>query len=153
MTVLPPARDPRTLTAETGTSYPPPHDAPVRKRRKRRLSPALGLNDFGVNLVELPPGAWSSQRHWHSREDEFVMVLEGTLTLITDAGEQDLGPGMVAGFPKGVADGHHLVNRSDAPAVYLEVGSRDAADEADYPDIDMVLRPGAGFLHRDGEPY
>ena len=126
-------------------------------RRKRALGDALGLTHFGVNLVELEPGAWSSQRHWHSAEDEFVYVVSGEVTLVTDAGRQVLGSGMIAGFPAGVADGHHLINESGEPAVYLEVGDRrDEVDQVDYPDIDMVLTPESGgrvFRHRDGRVY
>jgi len=104
----------------------------------------------------LPPGQASAQRHWHTREDEFVYVLEGELVLVTDAGEQMLYPGMIAGFPAGVENGHHLINRSDSAAVYLEVGTRDAMDECDYPDIDMLVRIVDGrdrFVHKDGTPY
>ena len=108
-------------------------------------------------MVELPPGCWSSQRHWHSHEDEFVYVLEGELTLVTDAGEQVLRAGMAAGFPAGQPDGHHLINRTDRPAVYLEVGTRrEDVDEVDYPDIDMAVRQGPDgqrFVKKSGEPY
>ena len=104
----------------------------------------------------LPPGAWSSQRHWHEQEDEFVYVLSGTVTLITDAGEQQLTPGMAAGFPAGDRDGHHLVNRGDRPAQVLEVGTRANRDYAEYPDIDMTVEISGGaarFRHRNGVPY
>src|SRR5262245_63272841 len=107
------------LPVRTGSTYPPPHDAPCRQRRRRRLSDAFGLSQFGVNLLELPPGAWSSQRHWHEREDEFVYVLDGEVTLVTDAGATTLTPGMVAGFRAGEPNGHHLVNRSDKVARVL----------------------------------
>lgn len=152
----PPALDPGTLAPRRGASYPAPFAAQTARRLKWALGDALGLAGFGVNLVELAPGAWSAQRHWHSREDEFVYVLEGEITLITEAGAQTLGPGMAAGFPAGVADGHHLVNRSDAPARYLEVGDRDGADECSYPDIDLQRRPGPDgpvFTNRKGAPY
>jgi uncharacterized cupin superfamily protein len=152
-----PALDPQTVPARTGSSYPAPYRAAVEARRKRPLGDALGLSQFGVNLVELPPGCWSSQRHWHSHEDEFVYVLEGEFTLVSDGGEQVLGPGMAAGFLAGKADGHHLINRTDRAAVYLEVGTRrDDVDEVDYPDVDMAIRLLDGRptrVRKSGEPY
>jgi uncharacterized cupin superfamily protein len=116
----------------------------------------VGLRNFGVNLVRLPPGAPSTQRHWHTRQDKFVYVLEGEAVLITEGGEQVLTAGMAAGFPAGVADGHVLVNRSDRDAVYLEIGDRTPGDEVDYPDIDLAVRWIDGeerFVHKDGMPY
>src|SRR4029078_9782552 len=107
-----------------GTLYPPPFDEPCRKRRRVKVGDAAGLTQFGVNLCRLPPGAWSSQRHWHTAEDEFVYVLEGTVTLVTDSGEEILRPGDCAGFKAGAADGHHLQNRSDRDALFLEIGTR-----------------------------
>ena len=147
-----PAMDPMTVEPVVGTGYPPPFAADCAARAKREVGNALGLKSYGVNLVTLPPGTASSQRHWHSHQDEFVYVVEGAATLVTDAGEQILGPGMVAGFPAGKADGHHLVNRSDADVVYLEVGDRPPVDDVDYPDVDMLLRQGR-FVHRDGSAY
>ncbi len=152
----PPALDPESVTPRTGSSYPAPFADDCATREKRALGDALGLKAFGVNFTTLPPGAWSAQRHWHSDEDEFVYVVEGELTLVTDGGEQVLRAGMAAGFPAGVADGHHLVNRSREPAVYLEVGDRPARDEVVYPDIDLRAQGGPGgfvFSHRNGEPY
>jgi uncharacterized cupin superfamily protein len=105
-----------------------------------------------VNLLRLPPGAWSSQRHWHAAEDEFVFVIEGEAVLVTDAGEELLRAGDSAGFKAGVKDGHHLQNRSPRDALILEVGSRKLEDEGDYSDIDMRFTP-AGFTHKDGRPY
>ena len=148
----PPAMDPATIEPEIGTGYPPPFAADCAARAKRKVGDALGLASFGVNLVTLPPGTASSQRHWHSHQDEFVYVVEGEATLVTDGGEQVLGPGMVAGFPAGRADGHHLVNRSEADVVYLEVGDRPPVDDVDYPDIDMLIR-GGRLVRRDGTPY
>jgi uncharacterized cupin superfamily protein len=148
--------DPASVAPRTGSSYPKRFQEQVEARSKRALGDALGLTHFGVNLVELQPGAWSSQRHWHSAEDEFVYVVSGEVTLVTDAARQVLAAGMVAGFPAGRADGHHLVNESAAPAVYLEVGDRGDDDEVRYPDIDMVLTSraeGRGFQHQDGRPY
>jgi len=146
------------VTARTGSSYPAPFQAECATRIKRALGDAAGLTRFGVNLVRLNPGDWSAQRHWHSREDEFVYVLEGELTLVTDAGEQVLAAGMTAGFPAGVEDGHCLVNRGTAVAAYLEVGDRSREDVARYPDIDLIAEPaesgdgGRRFTNRKGEP-
>jgi uncharacterized cupin superfamily protein len=113
------------------------------------------LSDFGVNLLRLPPGTWSSQRHWHSAEEEFVYVLEGELVLVTDAGEEILRAGDCAGFKAGIHDGHHLQNRTNRDAVVLEVGSRKPEDdEGDYPDIDLrFLKGDGGYVHKDGTPY
>ncbi len=152
----PPALDPDTVQPRIGSSYPEPFAKAVAGREKRALGDAVGLKNFGVNLVRLPPGAVSSQRHWHSRQDEFVYVVDGELTLVTESGEQILGPGMAAGFPAGVRDGHHLINRSQSDAHYLEVGDRGEDDDVDYPDIDMLRRDldGKGrFIHKDGTPY
>jgi len=133
-----------------GTGYPAPHDVPCRQRGRRRLSDAFGLSQFGANLLELLPGAWSSQRHWHERQDEFIYVVEGEVTLITNEGVTVLKPGMFAGFRASVANGHHLVNRSNAVARVLEVGTRTAEETAHYSDIDMIYREGEGYLTRDG---
>jgi uncharacterized cupin superfamily protein len=122
------------------------------ERTRRRLGDAAGLTAFGVNLLRLPPGTWSSQRHWHTAEDEFVYVLEGELTLVTDAGEEILRAGDCAGFKAGVRDGHHLQNRSGKDAVVIEIGSRKDEDEGEYSDIDMRFGP-EGFFHKDGKPY
>lgn len=149
-----PRIDISTAPVRTGTGYPPPYDAPCRARVRIRLGDAGGLTQFGVNLLTLKPGVWSSQRHWHVGEDEFVYVLSGEVVLVTDRGEEVLRPGDCAAFPKNDGDGHHLVNRSDADAVLLEVGTRTGGDTAHYPDIDLVLDPDkGGFVHRDGTPY
>src|SRR5215813_6595155 len=108
-----------------GTRYPPPHDTPCKERRWKMLGSAAGLTQFGVNLVTLPPGCWSSQRHWHSHEDEFVWVVAGEAVLVTDAGEETLRAGDSAGFKAGVHDGHHLQNRTSTDVVLLVVGSRE----------------------------
>jgi len=142
-----------------GSRYPAPHDAPCRERRNRRLADAVGLSHFGVNLVTLAPGVWSSQRHWHSHEEELVYVLEGELVLVTDAGEETMRAGDVVGFPAGTRDGHHLQNRSGRDAAFLVVGSRDDADYGEYPDIDLKFTAGrysggggAFFVKKDGTP-
>ncbi len=138
-----------------GTAYPPPHDAPCLDRKRWKLGDAAGLTQFGVNLIRLAPGVWTSQRHWHFAEDEFVYVLAGEVVLITDDGEEILRAGDCAGFKAGVPNGHHIQNRSDAEAVLLEVGSRQPeGDGCDYPDLDMILNPGdPTYRHRDGTPY
>jgi uncharacterized cupin superfamily protein len=144
--------DLNAAATRTGSSYPPPFDAPCAARKRRRLGDAAGLTDFGVNLLHLPPGSWSSQRHWHALEDEFVYVLEGEVVLVTDAGEEILRPGDAAGFKAGVPDGHHLQNRSDKEAVVLEIGSRKPGEGGEYSDIDMRFTP-QGFTYKDGRPY
>lgn len=137
-----------------GSRYPAPFDAPCRERIRHTLGDAAGLTQFGVNLLCLPPGNWSSQRHWHSHEDEFVWIVSGEVVLVTDAGEEILRAGDCAGFKAGVADGHHLQNRSGADALILEVGSRRPdVDGADYPDVDMRWEAGKGPTHKDGTPY
>src|SRR5690606_10334179 len=142
---LMPKIDIAAVPCRRGTDYPPPHDAPVQDRRRWRLGEAAGLTGFGVNRLELDPGVWSSQRHWHDREDEFVLVLEGEVVLVEEGGETLLQAGDCAGFKAGVANGHHLVNRSDRTAVVLEVGSRDPRDATVYPDIDMVWPAGGDW--------
>ena len=136
--------------------YPSPYDREPGGCEKRRLGDAVGLRTFGVNLTRIKPGEWSAQRHWHTRQDELIYILSGEVTLITDAGEQVIKAGQVAGFPSGNADGHHLVNRGDADAVCLEIGDRMQGDEVIYPDIDLFFRDDAGnkfFTNRKGEPY
>jgi len=145
------------IEVKKGSGYPKPFDEAVQGRIKQRLGDAAGLSDFGVNLVSLPPGSASSQRHWHSHEDEFVYVLSGEITLVEDVGETLLQAGDAAGFAKNTGDGHQLVNRSSSDAVYLEVGSRNKDDSVVYPDIDMLLpdhsTPGYCFTRKDGTPY
>ena len=137
-----------------GTGYPDPYAAPCLGRRRWRLGDAAGLSQFGVNLLRLPPGQWSSQRHWQHGEDEFVYVLEGEVVLVTDAGEEVLRAGDCAGFKAGEPDGHHFQNRSDAEAAMLEVGARTpGGDTVTYPDIDLHLAAGEGYHHKDGAPY
>jgi uncharacterized cupin superfamily protein len=136
-----------------GSDYPPPFDERCRARVRHALGDAAGLTQFGVNLQRLPPGAWSSQRHWHTAEDEFVWVVEGEVVLVTDHGEEVLRAGDCAGFKADVPDGHHLQNRTDRDALLLEVGSRyPDEDDTDYPDIDLRWGP-RGKTHKDGTPY
>lgn len=149
-----PKIDIATVPERKGAGYPPPFDLPCADRVRRRLGQAGGLADFGVNLMRLPPGGWSSQRHWHSHEDEFVFVLEGELSLIEDGGETVLRAGDAAAFPKGSGNGHHMINRSDQVAVYLEIGSRSPDDLTTCADIDMMSANADGrFVHKDGTPY
>jgi Uncharacterized conserved protein, contains double-stranded beta-helix domain len=150
----PPVLDPKMLEARPGvTDYPEPFRATVSGRTRVRLGDPLGLTNFGVNLTRLEPGATSALRHWHTRQDEMVYVLEGEVTLITDAGETRLSAGMCAGFPAGRPDGHQMVNRSGAPAVYLEIGDRSAGDDVFYPDVDLLYRGDEDrYYHRDGSP-
>jgi uncharacterized cupin superfamily protein len=151
-----PKIDLSAVPERTGGDYPAPFAAAVRARRVRRLGDAVGLTQFGVSLVHLPPGAWSSQRHWHERQDELVYVLSGELVLVTDAGEEPLRAGECAAFKAGVRDGHHLQNRSSAEATFLVAGTRTSTDAGEYSDIDMVFRDdeeGSRYLHKDGTPY
>ena len=149
-----PKIDVAAVPKRQGSGYPPPFDAPCADRVRQRLGNAGGLMDFGVNLMRLPPDNWSSQRHWHSHEDEFVYVLEGELTLVEDRGETVLRAGDCAAFPKDSGNGHHMINRSAATAVYLEVGARSPADLTMCSDIDMMCANADGrFVHKDGTPY
>jgi len=136
-----------------GTDYPPPFDEPCLSRERRKLGDAAGLTQFGVNLLRLPPGAWSSQRHWQTQSDEFVYVLSGEVVLITDAGEEMLRSGDAAGFKAGDPDGHCVQNRGSSDALLIEIGTRLADDAAYYSDIDMKVLPGGEYVHLDGAPY
>ncbi len=142
------------VPARKGVGYPAPFAALSANRLRQRLGDAGGLSDFGMNLTRLPPGEWSSQRHWHSHEDEFVFLLEGELVLVEDEGESLLHAGDAAAFPKGAGNGHHMINRSDRDAVYLEIGSRHPDDVTICPDVDLMSTNADGrFLHKDGAPY
>ena len=150
--VKPPALDPSTVALRPG-AYPPPFDAEIAGREKQPLGDALGLKNYGVNLVRLKPGARSALRHWHTLQDEFIWVLEGEITLVTDAGEQVLRPGSAAGFPAGKQDGHRLINRTARDALYLEVGDRTPGDLPHYPDDDFAAAYVDGkrvFTRKDG---
>ena len=156
MSLKKPALDPQTLEPRTGSGYPEPYRSRVLPREKRQLGKALGLTRIGINQTILPPGKESSMRHWHTHEEEFVYVLAGEVVLRTDAGEQTLTAGMCAGFPLGTQDGHQLVNRSQANAVYLEISNRDEADRAFYPDDDLLYNGDNApvmFTRRDGSSF
>lgn len=153
-----PKIDVASLPITQGTAYPEPFAEPCRARQNTRLGLAAGLTQFGVNLTRLPPGAWSSQRHWHEHEDELVYVLEGEVVLIEDDGEHLLVAGDAAGFKAGVRNGHHLVNRSDRDALLITIGARNDDDFGEYPDIDLKFLPGrysgkGGYTKKDGTPY
>ena len=148
-----PKVDLTTVPKHQGSGYPSPFDAPCAERVRQRLGNAGGLQDFGINLMQLPPGNWSSQRHWHTAEDEFVYVLDGELSLVTDTGEQLLKAGDCAAFPKNTGNGHHMKNLSSTVAVYLEVGSRHREDLTTCSDVDMKSANADGrFVHKDGTP-
>lgn len=144
-----PKLDLDTIPQTNATGYPKPYSDAVQGRWYRRLAPASGISDFGVSHVTLEPGAWSSQRHWHEGEDEFVVMLSGEAVLVDDSGETMMRPGDVAAFPKGDGNGHVLQNRSDATCVFIAVG-RPAETDCHYPDIDMHLAAGEGFRRKDG---
>jgi uncharacterized cupin superfamily protein len=141
-----------TIPQTNATGYPPEYAQAVQGRWYRRLGPASGLSDFGVSHVTLKPGAWSSQRHWHEEEDEFVVMLSGEAVLVDDSGEHLMFPGDCASFPKGEANGHVLQNRSDTDCVFIAVG-RPADSDCHYPDIDMHLFSGEGFKRKDGSSF
>jgi uncharacterized cupin superfamily protein len=134
------------------TGYPPPFNEAVAGRWYRRLAPATGLTEIGVSEVTLEPGAWSSQRHWHNGEDEFLVMVEGEAVLIEDDGQSVMGPGDLAAWPKGNTNGHHLVNESDKPCRFV-VFSAGANTGGGYSDIDMMWTTEGGFCHKDGTPY
>jgi uncharacterized cupin superfamily protein len=148
-----PALDPLSVDPQSRTGYPEPYRSRVMPREKRPLGEELGLRKIGVNRTTLAPGKESSMRHWHTHEEEFVFVLEGEVVLRTDLGEQTLTAGCCAGFAAGANDGHQLINRSDKPAVFLEVSNREADDHVYYsdPDVDMVATP-QGMQRRNGSP-
>lgn len=147
-----PKLDLDAMTPENSTGYPPPFDEPVQGRWKRRLGAAAGFTELGACHVTLNPGAWSSQRHWHESEDEFLVMLAGEAVLIEDEGETVLRAGDCAAWPKGVRNGHHLVNRSGADCVFICFSAGDARGGGAYSDIDMKFT-GDGFFHKDGTPY
>jgi len=144
------------IAIDTHSGYPEPFRKAVIGRERKRLGNAVGLDQYGVNLCRLKPGAASSQRHWHQHEDEFVYVLEGEVVLAEDSGETTLKPGDAAGWKAGVANGHRLINRSNRDVVFLEIGTRASREVAIYPDVDLRgERDGKSYryLHKDGTPY
>jgi uncharacterized cupin superfamily protein len=148
--------DPLEISANAQCGYPDPFRSRCLPRERRPLGDASGLTKIGVNHTTLGVGAASSMRHWHTHEDELVYVLDGELTLVTNAGERTLRAGQCAGFPAGHADGHQLINRGTVPAVYLEISNRDDEDLPHYPDVDLGWRAsasGGGYIHKNGEPY
>jgi uncharacterized cupin superfamily protein len=144
------------LAARSGTSYPDAFKRVVEGRAKTALGNAVGLTQFGVNLTRIKPGSASALRHWHENEDEFVYILEGELVLVEDEGETVLKPGDCAGFKANVPNGHHLVNKSNSDALYLEIGTRAPSERAHYPDVDLKFERDekhVKILHKSGEPY
>jgi uncharacterized cupin superfamily protein len=148
---------PTDVPESNASGYPEPFREAQRKRYGRRLGDHAGLKNYGVTLTRVAPGGQSSARHAHSRQDEFVYVLEGEFVLVTQAGRQSVGPGTCIGFPAGTGDGHHFLNLTDRDAAFLVIGDRTAGDEVSYPDIDLVLKAGPDgsrvFCHKDGTPY
>ena len=147
-----PKLDLDTIPQTNATGYPPEYAGAVKDRWYRRLGPASGLSEFGVSHVTLKPGAWSSQRHWHEDEDEFVVMLSGEAVLVDDAGEHAMLPGDCASFPKGEANGHVLQNLINADCVFIAVG-RKADSDCHYPDIDMHQFRNEGFRRKDGSNF
>ena len=148
-----PKIDLATAPHRVGTRYPEPFRSRVGAIERRQLGDAAGLTQFGVNLTTIPPGGISALRHWHMKEDELVFVVSGEVVLVEDEGETPLGPGEAAGFKANVPNGHHLVNRTDAPAIVLEIGTRAAEERGYYPDDDLLYLKEAGqirFTKRDG---
>jgi len=144
------------VPVKTGSIYPEPYAAMVAGRSSLRLGDAGGLTQFGVNLVTLEPGAMSSLRHWHLREDEFVLVTEGSFIMVTDAGETEMNAGDCAAFPAGSTDGHHFLNRTDKVARFLVVGTKAQSEVATYSDVDMQVHMAGGrarFTHKDGSDW
>lgn len=151
-----PKIDIAAIALRTGTGYPEPLRGMVKGRERKALGDAGGLTQFGVNLTRLRPGAASAHRHWHELEDELVYILEGEVVLIEDGGETLLGPGEAAAFKAGVANGHHIVNRSERDAVLLEIGTRSASERAHYSDVDLAFvsdESGNHYTRKSGEPY
>jgi len=151
-----PKLDIEALPLDTKTNYPPPFDRVVHGRERRRLGNAAGLDQFGVNLTTLRPGAASALRHWHEKEDEFVYIIEGELVLIEDGGETVLKAGDAAAFKANSGDGHHLVNRTTREALFLEIGTRSKRERVEYPDVDLLVvrdERGMRYTHKNGDPY
>ncbi|MBV9528023.1 cupin domain-containing protein [Sphingomonas sp.] len=147
-----PKIDLESVTQTNRTGYPAPFDEDVAGRFIRRLAPASGLTDFGASHVVLKPGAWSSQRHWHDGEDEFLVMLDGEAVLVEDDGPVTLRPGDVAAFPKGISNGHHLRNDSGRDCAFIVIGGG-ACTGGSYSDIDMMFTADGAYMHKDGTPY
>ena len=147
-----PKVDLASIERTSTTGYPPPFNKDVAGRHYRRLAPAHGLTDFGVSEVTLDPGAWSSQRHWHYGEDEFLVMIEGQAVLVEDDGRTVLCAGDLAAWPKGAANGHHLINESGAPCRFIVIGGGENKGGC-YSDIDMMWDTTDGYVHKDGTPY
>lgn len=144
------------IPENTSTNYPEAFKHLVSGRKRKRLGNAAGLTNFGVNLVKLEPGSWSSIRHWHSHQDEFIYIINGEVTLVTNSGEQILQSGDMAAFPAGEENGHHLINHSSQNVTYLEIGDRTSGDKVTYPDCDLVAKDsknGWVFTNKNGELY
>lgn len=153
-----PKIDVSNAPSRTGTGYPAPYDAPCKKRHRVSMGDAGGLTQFGAHIITLPPGEWSSQRHWHSAEDELVYIMSGHPTLVDENGETKLGPGDFTAHPAGDPNGHHMINRTEEDVVYLVVGTRSPEiDSGHYPDIDLAIpangTPNRVFTKKDGTPY
>jgi uncharacterized cupin superfamily protein len=157
MTKVPAVVDANAVEKKRGSGYPEIYRNQVKDRARARLGDLFGLTQFGVNIVTLEPGSWSSHRHWHGKEDEFIYVVEGEVTLVDDDGPHVLRPGMCAGFKAGSGNGHHLQNNSKAPCTYLEVGTRADVDSVTYSDIDMKAVKARGgnwkFVKKDGTEF
>ncbi|WP_200879097.1 cupin domain-containing protein [Sphingopyxis sp. MWB1] len=148
-----PKIDLAAIPQTNATGYPPPFDEPVQGRWYRRIAPATGLTDFTASHVVLKPGAWSSQRHWHAGEDEMLIMIAGEAVLVEDDGRHIMRPGDIAVWPKGVENGHHLINETDSDCVFVALGGGKARDTGgSYSDIDMKFTPD-GYFHKDGTPY
>jgi uncharacterized cupin superfamily protein len=147
-----PKIDLESIEPNNATGYPPPFDREVQGRWKRRLGPVGGLTDFGVSQVTLKPGAWSSQRHWHDGEDEFLVMLAGEAVLVEDDGRTVLRVGDCASWPKGIANGHHLINESNEDCSFIVVGGGTNTGGG-YSDIDLIFNADGSYAHKDGTPY
>lgn len=147
-----PKLDLAAIPPSNATGYPAPFDAAVQGRWWRRLAPAGGLTELGASHVVLKPGAWSSQRHWHADEDELVIMLSGEAVLIEDSGRTLLRAGDICAWPKGVENGHHLVNESAADCCFIAIGAGNMDGSGSYSDIDMTF-DGTGYYYKDGTPY
>ena len=147
-----PKVDLESIEQTNRTGYPPPFNQDVAGRWYRRLAPATGLTDFAASHVTLKPGAWSSQRHWHDGEDEFLVMLSGEAVLVEDEGRTILRPGDIAAWPKGTGNGHHLINEGDNDCIFVVVGGGENSGGG-YSDIDMLFTADNRYVHKDGSPY